>query len=280
MFGPDICGSSTKRTHVIFNYKGENHLIKDEVRCESDQLTHLYTLIVKPDNTYSVLIDNEEKRTGNLAEDWDFLPAKEIKDPEQSKPVDWVDEAEIDDPEASKPEGYDDIPAEIADPDAEKPDDWDDELDGEWEAPTIDNPEYEGEWNAPRIPNPLYQGEWEHPIIPNPEYAEDNEIYAFDSHAFIGIEIWQVKAGTIFDNFLVTDDIELASERAQAVLKGAEAEKAAKNKHDDEEAEKRRADAEAARGTDEDGEFDEDDDIDFEQLLNEAVDAEDVQDEL
>jgi calreticulin len=28
MFGPDVCGSSTKRVHVIFNYKGENLLTK------------------------------------------------------------------------------------------------------------------------------------------------------------------------------------------------------------------------------------------------------------
>merc|ERR1712216_891389 len=30
MFGPDICGYSTKRVHVIFTYKGKNHLIKHE----------------------------------------------------------------------------------------------------------------------------------------------------------------------------------------------------------------------------------------------------------
>ena len=29
----------------------------------------------------------------------------------------------------------------IPDPDAEKPEDWDEEMDGDWEAPLIDNPE-------------------------------------------------------------------------------------------------------------------------------------------
>jgi calreticulin len=53
MFGPDICGS-TKRVHVIFNYKGKNHLISKEVRAESDTHTHLYTLIVEPDQTFKV----------------------------------------------------------------------------------------------------------------------------------------------------------------------------------------------------------------------------------
>lgn len=52
--GPDICGPSNKKVHVIFNYKGKNHLIKKEIRPKDDVYTHLYTLIVKPDQTYEV----------------------------------------------------------------------------------------------------------------------------------------------------------------------------------------------------------------------------------
>ena len=51
--------------------------------------THFYTLIVNPDNTYEVLIDNEKVESGNLEDDWDFLPAKKVKDPEASKPAEW-----------------------------------------------------------------------------------------------------------------------------------------------------------------------------------------------
>jgi len=36
MFGPDICGYSTKKVHVIFNYKGKNLLTKKEIRCKVD----------------------------------------------------------------------------------------------------------------------------------------------------------------------------------------------------------------------------------------------------
>lgn len=54
MFGPDICGYSTKKVHVIFRYKGENHLIKKDIKCKDDELAHIYTLIVSPDNTYKV----------------------------------------------------------------------------------------------------------------------------------------------------------------------------------------------------------------------------------
>merc|ERR1711976_580565 len=121
MFGPDICGSSTKKTHVIFNYKGKNLDKKKEVRCESDTLSHLYTLIVKPDNTYEVQIDMNKVDSGSLAEGWNFLEPKQIRDPNEKKPADWVDEAEIDDPNDKKPEGYDKIPAKIADPKAKKP---------------------------------------------------------------------------------------------------------------------------------------------------------------
>jgi calreticulin len=225
MFGPDICGE-TKKVHVIFNNKGKNHLIKQDIHDESDQFTHLYTLIVKPDQTYQVLIDNKEVRKGTFS-DWDFLPPKEILDPSVSKPKDWVDQKEIDDPTAVKPEGWDDIPKQIADPNAVKPDDWDADLDGEWEAPLIDNPDYKGEWKAPKIPNPEYKGEWVHPKIPNPEYAEDNEIYAYDSNKFVAIEVWQVKSGTIFDNILVTDDETVAKEWAVKFEKQKEGEKAA-----------------------------------------------------
>merc|ERR1711963_1373091 len=123
MFGPDICGPVTKK----------------EIRCKDDVFTHLYTLIVQPDGTYEVLIDNESAQKGSLDEDWDFLPAKMIKDPEAQKPEDWDDW---------------DKPEHIADPDATKPEDWDDEMDGEWEPPMIDNPEYKGEWKPGQIDNP------------------------------------------------------------------------------------------------------------------------------
>merc|ERR1711970_575367 len=202
MFGPDICGSSTKKTHVIFNYKDKNLDKKKEVRCESDTLSHLYTLIVKPDNTYEVQIDTNKVDDGSLSDDWDFLEPKQIRDPDEKKPADWVDEAEMDDPEDKKPEGYDDIPAKIADPKASKPDDWDDESDGAWEAPQIDNPEYKGPWKVKRIKNPAYKGVREAKLIANPKYVADDKIGQYAKFDVVGIDVWKVKSGTIFDNIL------------------------------------------------------------------------------
>lgn len=210
MFGPDICGS-TKRIHVIFEYKGDNKLITKTIPAKTDLLTHVYTLIVNPDNTYSVEVDGTPMESGDLVEDWDFfgVPAK-IKDPEQSKPDDWHEEPMMDDPEDVKPEGYDDIPKTIVDPEAEMPDDWDEEEDGEWEAPIVPNPEYKGPWSPKQIPDPLYKGIWEHPLIDNPDFTMDESIGQYESFGSIGIDVWQVKSGTIFDNIIITDSVEEA----------------------------------------------------------------------
>jgi len=219
MFGPDKCGSSNKKTHVILHYdkKDDNLLIKKEVSAEFNNLSHLYTLVVRPDNTFEVFVDNKSVRSGKLEDEFNFLPPKTIKDPDQSKPDDWVDEAEIDDPDDKKPDGYDDIPEEIPDPDAKKPDDWDDDDDGEWEPPMVDNPKYKGPWKPKRIPNPDYKGKWVHPIIDNPEYEYDDKMHAVckDGCTHVGFELWQVKTGTIFDDILVTDSLEEAQKFAE-----------------------------------------------------------------
>jgi len=270
MFGPDICGTSTKKVHVIFTYKGKNLLTKKNINAESDQLTHVYTLILHPDNTYEVRVDNKKQASGSLFDDWDFLPAKMIKDPNAKKPDDWVDQEKIDDPTDSKPADYDKISKQIPDPEAEKPDDWDDENDGAWEPPMIDNPEFKGEWKPRQIPNPAYKGRWIHPEIANPDYYEDNQVYAFDNIGMAGIEVWQVKSGTIFDNIFVSNSVAEAEAFYEATQgKNAAAEKSMfedfeKKKRDDDDAKRKRDEEErkAAESKDKDGDDDDDDDDD------------------
>lgn len=256
MFGPDICGHSNRRVHVIFEHEGKNHLIKKNIAPETDTFTHLYTLIVNPDNTYKVQIDGVEKAAGSLADDWDMLPPKEINDPAASKPADWVDEKDIVDPTDVKPADWDDEPATIVDPEATKPEDWDDELDGDWEAPTIANPNYKGVWTPAKIPNPDYKGPWIHPKIVNPDYHEDNTLYEYDSFGVIGVEVWQVKAGSVFDNFLITDDLDEAHKYVDIVNERRAAEKEAKEADDD----AKHAAAEAEREAEQANEVDEDKD--------------------
>ena len=63
-----------------------------------------------------------------------------------------------------------------------------------------------------------YKGEWEHPLIANPDYAPDT--YAkFDSLNYVGFELWTVNSGSIFDNVLVTDDVEYATKAAVETYK-------------------------------------------------------------
>lgn len=207
MFGPDKCGGSN-RVHVIFNYNGKNLLWKKEPRFPDDKLTHVYTLIVKPDGTYEVQIDQEKKESGRLEDDWDFLLPKEINDPADTKPADWVDEAQIDDPEDKKPADWDTEPEQIADAEAKKPDDWDESEDGKWEAPQVPNPKYKGAWSAKKIPNPAYKGVWAPKKIANPEYKADADLYLIRKPLeFVGIDVWQVKSGSIFDNIVIGDDL-------------------------------------------------------------------------
>merc|ERR1712151_1210711 len=187
-----------KRTHLIFNYKGKNVLKKSDLsyKQENEGTSHLYTMILKPDNTVRVEIDQEKIYEGSIKEDWDVLKPKEIDDPEDKKPDDWVDDSIIDDPEDKKPDDWVEE-KRIVDSEAKKPDDWDDEEDGEWEAPMKDNPEYKGEWIAKRISNPAYKGFWEAKKIANPEYVDDDELYKYADFGFLGFDLWQVKGGTI-----------------------------------------------------------------------------------
>merc|ERR1719428_1419535 len=206
MFGPDKCGY-TKRTHLIFNYKGKNVLKKSDLayKQENEGTSHLYRMILKPDNTVRVEIDEEKIYEGSIKEDWEVLKPKEIPDPDDKKPGDWADEAMIDDPDDKKPADWVEE-KRIVDSEAKKPDDWDDDEDGEWEAPMKDNPDYKGEWTVKRISNPAYKGMWEAKKIANPEYEDDDKVYKYADFGFIGFDLWQVKGGTIFDNVIITDD--------------------------------------------------------------------------
>jgi len=256
MFGPDKCGY-TKRTHLIFNYKGKNVLKKSDLayKQENDGTSHVYRLVVKPDNTVRVEIDEEKIYEGSLKEDWELLAAKEISDPDDKKPSDWVDDSMMDDPEDSKPDDWTDE-KRIVDPDASKPDDWDDEEDGEWEAPMKDNPAYKGDWYVKRISNPAYKGVWEAKKIANPEYVDDDTLYSYKDFGFIGFDLWQVKGGTIFDNIIITDDVAEADAFTKKWKALSEVEQAKKKEEDD--AKKAEADKAAESADDDDDDDDED----------------------
>ncbi|KAI9795392.1 MAG: hypothetical protein M1835_005907 [Candelina submexicana] len=258
MFGPDKCGS-TNKVHFIFKHKNpktgeyeEKHLKSPPV-ARIVKTTTLYTLIVNPDQTFEIRIDGEKVKDGSLLEDFSpaVNPEKEIDDPKDEKPSDWVDEARIVDPEATKPEDWDedapfeiideeatkpddwleDEPTMIPDPEAEKPEDWDDEEDGDWIPPTVPNPKcdevsgcgkweppmkknpnYKGKWTAPLIDNPAYKGVWAPRKIANPDYFEDKTPANFEPMGAIGFEIWTMQSDILFDNIYIGHSIKDADQ--------------------------------------------------------------------
>ncbi|KAJ5082730.1 Calnexin [Penicillium argentinense] len=254
MFGPDKCGA-TNKVHFIFRHKNpktgeyeEKHLKTPPV-ARTNKVTSLYTLIVKPDQTFEILVNGESVKEGSLLEDFNppVNPEKEIDDPKDKKPANWVDDVQIPDPEATKPEDWDeeapfeildeeaekpedwleDEPTSIPDPEAEKPEDWDDEEDGDWLAPTVPNPkcadvsgcgewtrpmkknpDYKGKWSAPLIDNPAYKGPWAPRKIANPAYFEDKTPANLEPMGAIGFEIWTMQNDILFDNIYVGHSVE------------------------------------------------------------------------
>lgn len=231
MFGPDICGYDIARIHAIFTWQKKNLLRQPDIALDyedKNEHSHMYTFVVKPDNTYSVYLDLKEKASGSLHEHWDF-PNKTRDDTTDKKPADWIDERRIDDPTKTKPVDWVDE-QRVRDPEAEKPSEWDEEEDGIWESPMVDNPNYKGAWFPEKIDNPAYKGEWKPRQLGNPDYVED--VYALGDIGGVGFELWTVNRGSIFDNILLCDSFDHAKSVAEPLLKLFSQEKEAKQAHD------------------------------------------------
>ncbi|XP_050269217.1 calreticulin-3-like [Quercus robur] len=145
----------------------------------------------------------------------------------RKSPADWEDREYIDDPSEVKPEGYDSIPKEIPDPKAKEPDNWDDEENGAWKPPKVPNLAYKGPWKPKKIKNPNYKGKWKTPWIDNPEFEDDPDVYVLKPIKYVGIEVWQVKGGSVYDNVLICDDPDYATQVVEEVFANREIEKEA-----------------------------------------------------
>lgn len=206
MFGPDKCGAQSK-LHFIVKYRNpKSGDIKEHQAKQPDgsiekyfsrEKSHLYTLVLHPDDSYKVFVDETEVMKGDLKSTLlpAIVPEKEIEDPTDKKPEDWDEREKIPDLTAKKPDDWDEnAPEKIEDTNAQKPSDWyenepeyvpdekavkptdwDEEMDGQYEAPLVKNPKCEkssgcGPWKRPMIANPAYKGKWSAPMIDNPKY--------------------------------------------------------------------------------------------------------------
>ena len=249
MFGPDLCGDK-QLVSFIFKHKNPFTLNKVEKALKNppkpvkDDLNHLYTLIVRPDGSYAIKIDNKNAKIGRFNDDFQpsIIPPKMIPDPSVKKPDDWDDRQTI--PSALNPDVELSDVELIPDPkklnppkrwlsseqkylpdlDAKKPENWDDELLGEWKPPIIENPKcfkngcgkyyppfisnpnYFKNWDDAEEPNPNYKGPWKPPEIPNPEYFVDNTPYLFPTFYSLGFELLSADGHIAFNNILIADD--------------------------------------------------------------------------
>lgn len=92
-------------------------------------------------------------------------------------------------------------------------------------------------------------------MIDNPEFEDDPNLGKYDSFAVAGFEIWQVKAGTIFDNLIICDDpAEAEALRKETWEANKDKEKAMFDQQEEEKRKKEEAEAEEDGDDDDDAE--------------------------
>nr|XP_013001958.1 calreticulin-3 isoform X2 [Cavia porcellus]XP_013001959.1 calreticulin-3 isoform X2 [Cavia porcellus] len=193
MFGPDICGFDFKKVHVILQFKNEYHANKKTIKCKVDGFTHLYTLILRPDLTYEVKIDGQSTELGSIEHDWHLTSLR--------KTAAMVVAAAAD-TDQGRARTAQDWKKHFLDARANKPSDWNSELDRDWPGPMLQKPPYQDGLKPEGI-NPDI---WLHEKMSSTSYLAQYDLSEFENIGAIGLELWQVRSGTIFDNFLLTDD--------------------------------------------------------------------------
>lgn len=248
MFGPDVCGANNiihfiiSRDSPITRKTEEKHMTNPPIARIND-LTALYTLIIKSDQTYEIRINGNVAKAGSLLDEDTFKPPlnppRKITDEDDLKPWLWDDRKYILDPEnLEKPDDYDEkyLSHEVPDPNAVKPNDW---LDSEplyiknpdpnsnepyvlnpkcsevsgcgpWSPPLVYNDNYKGPWIPPQIENPDYEGEWIPRLIDNPEYYEDTNPANLKDIGGLGFELWSMNDNILFNNIYLGHSIEEA----------------------------------------------------------------------
>ena len=199
-FGPDACRKINNARLNFFskdaNGKSVKHVLNKEIHVPQDEIPHLYTLIIRPNNTFEYMIDTRSFYNGTFTESFrpNFVEPEFIDDPEDHKPDDWDDNEFIPDLTATKPDDWNESepemipnprmrrpplgwrlhePLMIPDPKDKKPAEWNEIINGEWKPKMIKNPQCKvgcGPWKPPMIKNKKYKGKWTYPLIKNPKF--------------------------------------------------------------------------------------------------------------
>uniref|UniRef100_UPI0030BA2B11 Calreticulin n=1 Tax=Trichinella spiralis TaxID=6334 RepID=UPI0030BA2B11 len=70
MFGPDICGPEKRAVHSILWHDGKNYEKRKNAIAMADIFTHAYKLIIFPNNSYEIWVNNDKEAYGRLEDDW------------------------------------------------------------------------------------------------------------------------------------------------------------------------------------------------------------------
>ncbi|XP_049644350.1 calreticulin-3 [Suncus etruscus] len=199
MFGPDICGFDITKVHVILQFKNQYHENKKSIRCKVDGYTHLYTLVLRPDLSYEVRIDGQVAESGDIEYDWNLESLKSSAKKTGTEQQGWEQK---------------DWDKQFLEAGAGAPSDWNSKLDGDvdLQAPLLQKPPYQDGLK----PEGIDSNVWLHRKPKDANYLAESDLTEFDDIGAIGLELWQVRSGTIFDNFLITDDEEYAQKFGKA----------------------------------------------------------------
>ncbi|XP_038627729.1 calreticulin-3 [Tachyglossus aculeatus] len=202
MFGPDICGFETRITHVILSSRNKYISNKKRIRCKVDGFTHLYTLILRRDQTYKVRIDAKLVASGNINDDWDFSSLGKIENPSSRKREECAERTHAENLSGVCKERdffLDMIGRKTSIV----------ELPGK---SMIQNPLCKSDLKPKNTDDQNYKEDWPQSEMKNEEHVTDFNNAVYENIGVIGLELWQVRSGTIFDNFLITDSEEYAKD--------------------------------------------------------------------
>ncbi|EAY10552.1 Calreticulin family protein [Trichomonas vaginalis G3] len=243
-FGPV---HNEKKTKALLNFyinsNEDKHKIEKFIDIPVDEIPHLYTLIIRPDNTFEYMIDAMSFLNGTFTDSFKIpiVEPKMIDDPNDKKPSDWVDEEFIVDVNATKPDDWnesepefvpnprykdkpmgwrEDEPEMIPDPKDPKPENWNEAVFGKykrrmiknpkcsigcgkWKQPMMKNKKYKGKWTPPLIKNPKYKGKWVPRKIPNPKFTHEYN-YSLPGITGFSFNVWSFYHDILVTNLLVS----------------------------------------------------------------------------
>ena len=78
LFGANIVKRLSARIRLNIRRGDKYWEMNDTIICPLDELTHMYTLIIRPDCTYEIRIDGNHSSTGRFKDNFSFLGDKMV----------------------------------------------------------------------------------------------------------------------------------------------------------------------------------------------------------